>query len=531
MDAVKEKKLEVLLSLILVTATLAIYSQVLFNGFINYDDPLYVTENSLVQQGLTIEGALWAFTSFDAANWHPLTWLSHMLDVQMFGMTPLGHHLTNLLLHIANTLLLFLFLVYATGSSWRSFFAALLFGIHPLHVESVAWIAERKDVLSAFFCMLTLLAYLRYSRNRSRTTYLPVMGLFAAALMSKPMVVTLPFVLFFLDYWPLWRFPQSFDAKLPPDGAWKETSLTIVLEKLPLFVLAGISTTMTIMAQKSAGAIKYTASFTENIVNALVSYGTYLFKMVWPGDMVVLYPYVVQPIWKAIAAGSFIVGISFFVWIWRDRRYLLTGWFWYLVTLLPVSGIIRIGEHSIADRYTYIPLIGPFILISWGTWELIEYRRAVKKIIIPVVVGVLIFFFIKTWNQIPYWRDSNVLFRHAIRYTSDNWVAYYNLGNSLLERGDTRGALECILKSIQINPEYPLAYNSLATAYGRFGREDEAIAAFKEALRLDPGLDDARYNLIRAYIQNGEKEAAFTEYRILLKSNRQLASQVEPYFR
>lgn len=526
------KKMKLLLSVILFVTTIAIYSQVLLNGFVNYDDPLYVTENVHVQQGLTIEGVSWAFTTFDASNWHPLTWLTHMLDVQMYGMLPMGHHMTNLILHGANTLLLFLFLIHATGASWRSFFVALFFGIHPLHVESVAWVAERKDVLSTFFWMLTLMAYLKYSRNRCWITYLSVLLLFAAALLSKPMAVTLPFVLLLLDYWPLRRFSQTIVGNSPPDRAWKQSqAIVILLEKFPFFVLAGASTMLAIMAQYRYGSIKGPATSPENIFNALAAYGTYLMKMVWPGDMVVLYPYAAQPFWKAALAGFLVVGISVAVWLWRDRSYLLTGWLWYLITLLPVSGIIRIGEHSIADRYTYIPLIGPFILISWGTWEVIENRKTVRNMVLLAVVAVFFFLSIKTWNQIPYWRDSTVLFRHAIRFTSGNWMAYHNLGASLLQRGDSINALEFILKSIQINPENAAAYNSLSFAYGRLGSEEKAIAALKEALRLDPGFADARYNLVRAYIQKGEKEAALAEYRILEKTSHKLADQLEPYFR
>lgn len=529
----KKIKIDALLSLFLVAATMAIYSRVLLNGFVNYDDTLYVTENLHVQQGLTIEGLRWAFTTLDAANWHPLTWLTHMLDVQIYGMNPMGHHATNVLLHGANTLLLFLFLIHATGASWRSFFVAILFGIHPLHVESVAWVAERKDVLSAFFWMLALLAYLRYSRNRCRTTYFTVLWFFAAALLSKPMAVTLPFVFLLLDYWPLRRLlPQTTDGDSPSDSSWKQSRTSaILLEKLPFFALAGGSLVMTDMAQEGAGAIKATAHVTENILNALAAYGTYLVKMVWPGNMVVLYPYAHQPVWKATVAGILVAGISIAVWSWRDRRYLVAGWLWYLITLLPVSGIIRIGEHSIADRYTYIPLIGLFIIISWGSGDLVENRKAVRHTALAVAVAVLLFFSLKTWNQTLYWRDSTVLFRHAVRYTSGNWMAYHNLGASLLQRGDSVNALEFLLKSVRINPEDARAYNSLSTAYGRLGYEDKAIAALKEALRLDPGFADARYNLVRAYIQKGEKEAALTEYRVLRKSSHELADQLEPYFR
>jgi len=527
----KKEKLASVLAVILVTVTLSIYSQVLLNGFINYDDPLYVTENLHIQQGLTTEGVLWAFTAFDAANWHPLTWLTHMLDVQVFGVNPMGHHMTNMLLHGANTLLLFLFLFRSTGAAGQSFFVGLFFGVHPIHVESVVWIAERKDVLCGFFWVLTLLAYQRYSTNLSRANYFSALGFYAAALMSKPMAVSLPFVLLLLDYWPLRRSPQRISGA-PQDGSISKRGWTdsLLLEKLPFFLLAGVSALMTVAAQNRAGTVKEVATWSESILNALAGYGTYLAKMVWPGHLVVLYPYNSQPIWKVVAAGFVLIGVSVSLWIWRTRRYLLVGWLWYLITLLPVSGIIRIGEHSIADRYSYIPLIGPFIAISWGTWELVENRKTVKRLALTAVVSAFLFYSVKTWSQIPIWRDSVSLFQHAIRFTSGNWMASHNLGIALLERGDTKNGLEWIRRSLQINPEYSVAYNSLSIAYGRLGREDEAIAALKEALRLDPGFEDARFNLIRAYIQKGANEAAFAEYRILRKSNRPLADQVKPYF-
>lgn len=527
-----KEKFKAILALILVTVTIALYSKALLNGFVNFDDPDYVTENPYVLKGMTIEGVYWAFTAIDYANWHPLTWLTHMLDAQIFGIYPMGHHMTNVLLHGANTFLLFLFLFRTTGASWLSFLVALLFGVHPLHVESVVWIAERKDVLCGFFWMLTLLAYERYSTNRCRVNYLSVLLFFAAALMSKPMAVSLPFVLLLLDYWPLSRTSLRISGNPPHGSGWKHAWTDGILpDKIPLFLLSGASAMLTLIAQDRAGSIKGLEIWSINSVNALAAYGTYLAKMLWPGHLVVLYPYTPQPTWKAMVSGFVVIGVSVLVWRYRARGYLVTGWIWYLITLLPVSGIFRIGEHYIADRYTYIPLIGPFIAISWGIWEIARKNNTGKKVALIAAATVVTFYCIKTWNQIPYWRDSVLLFRHTIRFTSGNWMAYHNLGTALLQRGDTRNGLDCILKSLQINPEYSIAYNSLSIAYGRLGYEDKAIAALREALRLDPGFATARYNLICAYIQKKEKEAALAEYRMLQVSNRQLADKVEPYFR
>ena len=318
----------------------------------------------------------------------------------------------------------------------------------------------------------------------------------------------------------------------PRDRLKKFKTSRLIMEKLPFLFLAMGNATVTMIAQNQRGAIKDAGMIGwTNISNALVAYAEYLAKMVWPGHLVVLYPYVPQPIWKGAVAGLIMCTISTSVWIWRSKRYFVTGWLWYIVTLLPVSGLIRIGEHSFADRYGYIPLIGPFVAISWWIWEkMAEKRKFVRKLTLTAIVVILLLFSVKTWNQIPLWQDSITLFRHTIEFTNNNWMAYHNIGTALIDRGETEEGLIWIDKSLQINPDYSVAYNSLAIAYGRLGYEEKAITALKYALSLDPGFKDARYNLVRAYIQEGQKEAAFVEYQILQKSDRYLADKLAPYF-
>ena len=515
----------------LVAITILPYLPVLHNGFINYDDPLYVTDNLHVRDGLTLAGLRWALTAFAASNWHPLTWLSHMADVQVFGLYPLGHHLTSVLLHGVNSLLLFLFLYRTTGASWRSFFVALLFGVHPLHVESVAWIAERKDLPCGLFWLLTLLAYARYATHRNRGAYLAAVGCYTAAVLSKPMAVTLPLVLFILDYWPLRRWDRQLDSgQTAADSGLPGILGSHIREKLPFLLLAIIAGAATIAAQSRSGAIKAAPAWTDNLVHAITAYGAYLGKMVWPGHLVVLHPYAPQPLWMILCSAGCIAGVSALVWHWRDRRYLLVGWLWYLITLLPVSGIIRIGEHFIADRYTYLPLIGPFIMLCWGIGEMPATVRRLRAVAVAAGVAALCSFTVMTWRQTYYWRDSVVLLRHAVDHTHNNWMASHNLGQAYLDQWQTAEGLKWLQASVRINPSYPTAHNSLGIAYGRLGLQDQAIAALREAVRLDPGFAAARYNLVRAYLAAGKRQAAAAEYQLLKHIDPDQANLLQPYF-
>jgi hypothetical protein len=446
--------MRIIICIFLMVSTFVVYSQIQEHEFLNYDDNVYLTENNHVKSGLTRESIVWAFKPH-ASNWFPLTWLSHMLDYQLYGLTPKGHHLTNLFFHIANALILFLVLLRMTGASWQSGFVATLFALHPLHVESVAWAAERKDVLSTFFWMLTIWAYIRYVRTTEIKRYLLVVLFFALGLMSKPMLVTLPFVMLLLDYWPLGRFKLKLrkeKSKSLQKGQPLDTEKSIpqlICEKLPLLVLAAGSSITTFIVQKSGGAVQSQDLFPlqARIINALVSYLEYLGKMVWPRGLAILYPHPgnALPVWKGIACGVVLVCITTVV-VKMVRRvpYLAVGWFWYLGTLVPVIGIVQVGWQGMADRYTYIPLIGIFIIIGWGLPELMAKWRHRDKVL-TIATGILIpTVMVVTWIQVSHWKNSITIFEHAIRVTDKKYptfaVTHNNLGNALTVLGRTKEA-------------------------------------------------------------------------------------------
>ena len=368
--------------LTLALATLISYSQVLNHDFIDFDDDMYVTRNENVQKGLTWQNIKWAFTTNQAYNWHPLTWLSHMLDCQLFGLKPAGHHFTSVLFHIANTLLLFLVFKSMTGNLWRSAFVAALFALHPLHVESVAWIAERKDVLSTLFWLLTMAAYVRYVRKPGPKWYLLTILAFAMGLMAKPMLVTLPFILLLLDYWPLARFQFGQNIK---DTEWK-ILYRLFVEKIPLFIITIITSVITFIVPKGSGAVPglKELSLMPRLTNALISYVKYIEKMFWPSRLAVFYPRAVDaiPTWQILAALLLLLIISgLAVWLARSRKYLLVGWLWYLGILVPVIGLVQVGDQAMADRYTYVSLIGLFIIVVWGLNDLLEKWKYHKIVV------------------------------------------------------------------------------------------------------------------------------------------------------
>jgi Flp pilus assembly protein TadD len=509
--------------------TLAVYWQVNDHKFINYDNDVYVTENLQVQAGLTRQNLIWAFTTTHGANWHPLTWLSHMLDCQLYGLNPRGHHLTNVFFHLANTLLLFLILRRATGVLWQSGLVAALFALHPLHIESVAWVVERKDVLSTLFWMLTVWIYLHYVERPGIVRYLLILLSFALGLMAKPMVVTLPFVLLLLDYWPLGRLHTSE----PSDGnhgqihevislrqPWS-TVLGLVWEKIPLFTLAAIVSAVTFVAQKSEGAVKSFQVFPLGVrcANALVSYIKYIEKMIWPQKLAVFYPHpgYSLSIYQAAAAGLLLLFISFLAIRFRQRHpYFLMGWLWYLVTLLPVIGLIQVGEQAMADRYTYVPLIGLFISIVWGIANFFEgYRQ--RKIIYTLLSAVLIpALMVCTWLQLHYWQNSITLFEQALKVTENNDVAHNTLGSSLARKGRLEEAIGHFLAGLQCKPTSAGLHNNLANALVSQGKLDEAIAHYVKALELRPNYADAHTNLGAALASQGRfEEAMFNYYEAL----------------
>ena len=511
------------LALLLVLLTAAVFWPIVGHEFIDYDDDVYVTANRDVQAGLTGKSVSWAFSTLYNANWHPLTWLSHMLDYRLYGLRPGGHHLTSLLLHLANVVLLFLVLVRMTGSAWRSGFVAALFGIHPLHIESVAWIAERKDVLSTLFWLLTMWAYARYAERPDLKRYLPILVFFALGLMAKPMLVTLPLVLLLLDFWPLKRLSPVSSGRSAPAVRLRG----LLAEKAPLFLMSAGSSAITYIAQQGGGAIAPLDRFPLGIriANAFAAYAGYIGKMLYPRNLAVFYPHPGShlPMWQAVGGAALLVGISVLVALGAKRRpYLAVGWLWYVITLIPVIGLIQVGSQAMADRYTYVPLIGLFMMIAWGIggeWEKREKgdyatRRQGDKATailppshtpvlphsrtpIPAVLGTLAILALAASSavQVRHWRNSYALFKHAAAVTSGNYLAHNSLGVVLKRQGRIDEAVAHYREALEIRPTYTPAHNNLGNALARQGRLDEAVSEYGEALRIRPDYVDAYYNL------------------------------------
>jgi len=495
---------DILVCLLLVILTLSVYLQVKNHEFINFDDNEYVTDNRHVRAGFTLKGITWAFTAIHSSNWHPLTWLSHMLDCQIFGMNPGWHHLTNLFFHILSTLLLFIVFKKMTGNLWQSGLVAFLFALHPLHVESVAWIAERKDVLSTFFWMLTMWSYIYYVKAPGVKRYLLVLFLLALGLMCKPMLVTIPFVLILLDYWPLGRIQIKHPDK------------NILLEKIPFFVLVAISSMATFLVQKHSGSVSSLEIMPINtrIANALVSYGAYIVKMIWPSDMAALYPHPgIIPWWKVLVSSIFLISISYLsIRAIKKYPYFTVGWFWYIGTLIPVIGIVQVGAQSMADRYTYIPLIGIFIIISWGISEIITRWPHIKTALIAITSVILFALMSITFLQVRYWKSSITLFEHALDVTSNNYLLHNNLGIALQKLGRADEAMEHFLETLRIHPEFEDAHSNLGVILAGKGRTDEAIKHYLEALRINPKSEEAHNNLGFDLQKQGRIDEAIGHY-------------------
>jgi len=508
-----------LICLLIIFSTLAVYWQVKDYDFVDYDDGKYVAENAHVQQGLTSEGLVWAFTTHLASNWHPLTWLSHMLDIELFGLNPGRQHLVNLFFHILNSLLLFAVLHKMTGAPWRSGIAAALFALHPLHVESVAWIAERKDVLSTFFGMLTLWAYARYALRPTIGRYLPVLVFLALALMAKPMMVTLPFVLLLLDYWPLKRFGAA-GSQAAVKGR-RHPPLRPVREKTPLFVLVAISSFVTYGVQQQSGALRplEAVPLGVRVFNALVSYVKYLEKIFWPVDLAVLYPYpTALDWWKGAAALLLLSALSIAsVRMLRKRSYVAVGWFWFLGTLVPVIGLVQVGIQAMADRYTYFPSIGIFVVVVWGAADLGSKIPRAKMVLATAAAATLLLLAGAALNQVRYWQNSGTLFEHALAVTADNWLPHYNLACYLEKKGQNDAAAAQYLKTIRLKPDYEPAYNNLGLIIQEQGRLEEAERYFKAALDLNPDFEKARNNLGLTFEKEGRLDEAIEQYREALR--------------
>jgi tetratricopeptide (TPR) repeat protein len=515
MEQIAKKQQVILLYVALALATLIAYEQVRYNDFVEYDDNVYVSENPQVLSGLTRESIVWAFTTPHAANWHPLTWLSHILDCQLFGSNAGWHHLTNLLLHVANTLLLFGVLKQMTGAIWRSALVAAAFALHPLHVESVAWIAERKDVLSTLFWMLTMAGYLGYVKRPSSGRYLLTLLALALGLMAKPMLVTLPFVLLLLDYWPLGRFPNTQDTKPTNIRSQWPIIYRLVREKIPFFALSLVSSAITFIVQQKAGAVAEIERLAVKfrIANAFVSYINYINKMFYPNNLSVFYPYhgtrlsVVIIYFIELAVVTAII-----IYMSRRYRYLAVGWFWYIGTLVPVIGLVQVGSQAMADRYTYVPLIGLFIIIAWGIPELASkwrYRKIGLEVLASVVLAVLLLW---TRTQVRYWKNNLTLFGHSIAVTQNNWVMHNNYGKALAEEGQFEEAIKHLNEALRLRPVYFEARNNLGTIFFMQGKTDEAMECFTEALRIRPGQAEAYLNLGSAYGRQGKYDLAIQNY-------------------
>ncbi len=479
----------------LALATAATYAGILRADFLTIDDPTYVVKNEHVLAGLTLDGVLWAFRACEGGNWHPLTWITHMLDVQLFGLRPWGHHATNLALHVASTVLLLFGLDRLTRAFWPSALVAALFALHPLHVESVAWVSERKDVLSAFFFMLVLLAYARYAENPSRGRYLGVVGLFTLGLMSKPMLVTLPFVLLLLDHWPLGRTTRGSTGKL-------------VREKIPLFVLAASASLTAYLVQKATGAVAPGEALRLPVraSNALVSCLLYLIRTFWPVDLAAYYPHpkAIEPL-PALAALAVLSLVSWVAVRERRRRpFLWVGWLWYLVMLVPVIGIIQVGGQARADRYTYIPLVGFFVMLAWSL-------RGIQLRPPWSVAPILLALALVTRHQVGYWRSTRTLFAHAVEVTGENSVAQQCLGNGLMIENDLDGAMAHLTEALRITPDLPDAHNNLGVVLGARGKYEEAVQHFRAELRAFPRSPRAHFNLGLAFVNMGRIDEGIVE--------------------
>jgi tetratricopeptide (TPR) repeat protein len=503
--------------------TLLLYSRTLHYGFINYDDPAYVTRNAQVQQGLSLANVGWALTSTSEANWHPLTWLSHMADVTFFGANPAGHHLTSILFHACNAALLLLLLYSATGYLGRSLLVAVLFAAHPLNVESVVWIAERKSVVSTLFFFLAIGAYGIYVRRKSAVSYAVVVVLFALGLMAKPMVITLPCLLLLLDYWPLNRIPVPRKA-----GAAGEILGSVekcFVEKLPLFALSLGSVVITIIAQHRGGAIGETVllPLRYRVENAIYSYAAYIAKAILPVHLAVFYPHPEGRLrlWLVVACTLLLAAFSIICWRWRERRYLLTGWSWYLVALVPAIGIVQVGRQGMADRYAYIPLIGIFVAAVWAAAEVLGSRIS-ATLLAALSAGIVLAYASVSLVQINYWKNSYVLFEHAVAVTRENGTAELNLGEALTEQGQSGLAEPHFRNAVRYSPDLGVAHYDLATILQRQDRTDEALDQYMLALpRMSDPLELAQThnNLGVLYKERGEYVKALEQFQLAVQIN------------
>ena len=565
---IKSKKLLVIILILflLIVCVIITYHQMINFNFVGYDDEIYITENKHMKEGVTLKGAAWALTTFHGSNWHPITWISHMLDCELYCLNPSGHHLTNLQLHILNTLLLFLLLKNMTGAVWKSAFVASLFGLHPLHVESVAWVAERKDLLSAFFGFLTMGMYYRYTLKLSFNNYLWILFFFILGLMSKPMLVTLPFVFLLLDIWPLKRFKynylmskkkqkihfpldgESLNKSLPLGGGGAEPgpylirgwggvlsdNLKLFWEKIPFFIFTCLSCIITFIAQNSTGAVRPLAEIplVIRIGNSFVSYVKYIIKTLWPDSLAVFYPHPGNNL-PILEVGSSMALIAIITWLsiraLKQYPFIAVGWFWFIGMLVPVIGIVQVGQQAMADRYTYLPAIGIFIIAAWGVPELCRKINHYKAVLAVMAITVLIFLSIVSFFQVKHWKDGKALFEHAIKVTKGNWLAHADLGVILSLEGKTNEALYNYEKATEFNPNDSGSYYNMGIILQDKNLIDKAIMSYKNALILNPEYADAHNNLANLLKSKGKIDEAVFHYKEAIKYNPEHAGAHNNY--
>jgi tetratricopeptide (TPR) repeat protein len=505
----------ILLSLFIVVVTLSVYAQTRDFAFLNYDDPIYTTDNDVVQKGLTLSGVIWAFTEGTSHTnyWAPLTWITFLIDHELYGLDPGGYHITNVLFHVLNSLLLFIAFLHLTDNMWKSFFLAVFFALHPLHVESVAWISERKDVVSTFFWILTLIAYAHYVRKPGIANYSAVFVMFICCLMGKPMGVTLPFVLLLLDYWPLGRYGQG---KPDPVNQIRRKFRRLIGEKLPLFFITAIILPLTFYSQDKAGALKTLADIPLffRIENVIVSYASQILKTFWPVKLGILYPYPESlPLWKPVIAFLLLAAITGTALKFLLRfPYLIVGWLWFLGTFVPVAGFIVIGPHVTADRYTYIPLIGIFLMVIWGGFDLCTYLRIGKKVVILLTISMVAVCGWLTWKQIAYWENDIKIYAHTLKVTDANWPVHLNLGTVYREKNREDLALGHYQSALRIRPDIPEVQLSVGEVLAAMGRIGEVVSHYENALKIKPESAAIHSALAVALDKSGETDRAVAHF-------------------
>ncbi|MEO5359251.1 MAG: tetratricopeptide repeat protein [Nitrospirota bacterium] len=507
--------------------TLLVYADVLKFDFVSYDDRLYVTDNKRITSGLSWDNILWALTTFYDANWFPLTLISHMTDVELYGVKPGLHHMNNVFFHTANSVLLFLLFRRVLRNHWTSAFIAAAFALHPVHVESVAWVSERKDVMSSFFWILAMLSYVRYIRRPGAAGYFMLTALFVLGLMTKPMPVTLPFVLLLLDYWPLGRI-RGISPELRPDICEQRPLKTLIIEKLPLLLISASSAVVTLIAQKSGGSVVSLQNlpFAFRLENALLSYVKYIFNTIFPSKLSILYLLPAQiPLMQAIAAAATVILITVVV-VWKATRlpYLFTGWFWFIGTLVPVIGLVQVGGQALADRYNYMPSVGLFIIAAVGGAALLKGVRHAKIIAAVVTALIISFYIVTTKQQLQHWANSITLYKHAIEVTHGNKVAYYNLGLVYAELGRYDDAIQYYENAIRISPEYCDALHNLGIALMNKGKHDDAAARFKRVIEINPLYNKSYVAYGNILLNQNRLDEAMGKYKKALEIKPELPS-------